>query len=131
MRWLFATRWQCVPPGFPTGTPASLSLPPPAVLDVAALQNGYRRRMARVVTGVVLAAVFISVLVMALMKEARVECEVCIEFGGGRACRTNIASDRDRAINGATSSACVVLSGGVTSRIQCSNTPPRSIRCSA
>jgi len=84
--------------------------------------------MIRVVTGVFLAAVFISVLVMALMKEARVECEVCIEFGGGRACRTSIASDRDRAING--TAACVVLSGGVTSGIQCGNTPPSSLRCS-
>ncbi len=86
--------------------------------------------MARVITGVVLAAVFVSVLVMALMKEARVECEVCIEFGGGRVCRTSIASDRDRAINGATTAACVILSGGVTSGIQCGNTPPSSIRCS-
>ena len=86
--------------------------------------------MARVVTGVVLAAAFVSVLVMALMKEAQVECEVCIEFGGGRACRTSIASDRDRAVSAATTSACVMLSGGVTSGIQCGNTPPRSLRCS-
>jgi hypothetical protein len=85
--------------------------------------------MIRVVSGVVLAAVFVAVLVMALMKEAQVECEVCIEFGGGRACRTSMASDRERAVYGATSAACVVLSGGVTSGIQCSNTPPRSIRC--
>ena len=93
-------------------------------------RNGYRRRMARVITGVVLAAVFVSVLVMALMKEAQVECEVCIEFGGGRVCRTSIASDRDRAVNGATTAACVILSGGVTSGIQCGNTPPSSLRCS-
>ncbi len=86
--------------------------------------------MIRVVTGVILAAVFVWVLVMALMKEAQVECEVCIEFSGGRACRTSIASDRDRAINGATTAACVVLSGGVTSGIQCGNTPPSSLRCS-
>ena len=85
--------------------------------------------MTRVVTGVVLVAVFVSVLVMALMKEAQVECEVCIEFGGGRACRTSMASDRKRAVYGATSNACVVLSGGVTAGIQCSNTPPRSVRC--
>jgi hypothetical protein len=86
--------------------------------------------MARVFAGIFLAAVFFSVLVMALMKEAQVECEVCIEFGGGRACRTSIASDRDRAIVGATTAACVVLSGGVTSGIQCGNTPPISLRCS-
>jgi hypothetical protein len=85
--------------------------------------------MGRVITGVVLAAVFVSVLVMALKREAQVECEVCIEFGGGRACRTSIASDRARAVDGATTNACVVLSGGVTSGIQCGNTPPSSLRC--
>ena len=86
--------------------------------------------MARVVTGVVLAAAFVSVLVMALMKEAQVECEVCIDFDGGRACRTAIASSRERAISGATTAACVVLSAGVTAGIQCSNTSPISLRCS-
>ena len=85
--------------------------------------------MARVVAIVILVTVFVSVLVMALMNEAQVKCEVCIEFGGGHACRTSKASDRDRAIYGATSAACVVLSGGVTSGIQCSNTPPSSLRC--
>jgi len=102
----------------------------PAALDVTALWNGYRLRMVRVVAGVVLAAVFFSVLVIALMKEAQIGCEVCIEFGGGRACRTSIASDRDRAVTGAINSACVVLSSGVTSSIQCSNTSPSFIRCS-
>jgi hypothetical protein len=100
------------------------------MLDVAAVRNGYRRGMMRVVTGVVLAAVFVSVLVMALMKEAQVECEVCIEFDGRRACRSSTASDRDRAVNSATTAACVVLSGGVTSGIQCGNTPPSLLRCS-
>ncbi len=85
--------------------------------------------MARIIAKVVLVAVFVSVLVMALRNEAQVECEVCVEFGGGHACRTSKASDRDRAIYGATSAACVVLSGGVTSGIQCSNTPPSSLRC--
>jgi len=69
------------------------------------------------------------VLVMALMKEAQVECEVCIEFGGARACRTTIGSSRERAISGATTNACAVLSSGVTAGIQCGNTPPSSLRC--
>jgi hypothetical protein len=85
--------------------------------------------MARVVTGIFFAAAFVWVLVTSLMKEAQVECEVCIEFEGRRACRASIASDRDRAIGGATTAACVVLSGGVTSGIQCSNTPPSSLHC--
>ena len=85
--------------------------------------------MARIITGVVLAAAFVSVLVMALMKEAQVECEACIEFQGRRACRTTIASSRERAIGGATSNACAVLSAGVTAGIQCGNTQPSSISC--
>jgi hypothetical protein len=85
--------------------------------------------MARIITGVVLAAVFISVLVMALMKEAQVECEACVEFEGRSACRTTIASSRERAISGATTNACAVLSSGVTAGIQCGNTPPSSLRC--
>jgi len=85
--------------------------------------------MARVITGVVLAAAFIAVLIMSLMKEAQVECEVCIEFGGARACRTTIGSSRERAVSGATSNACAVLSSGVTAGIQCGNTPPSSVRC--
>jgi hypothetical protein len=85
--------------------------------------------MARVITGVVLAAAFVSVLVMALMKEAQVECEACIEFEGRSVCRTTIASSRERAISGATTNACAVLSSGVTAGIQCGNTPPSSLRC--
>jgi hypothetical protein len=93
-------------------------------------RKGYRERMARVVTGIVLAVAFFSVLVMALMKEAQVECEVCIDFNGARACRTSLASSRERAVSGATSAACVVLSAGVTDGIQCGNTPPSSLHCS-
>jgi hypothetical protein len=85
--------------------------------------------MASVLAKVILAAVFVSVLVVALMNEAQVECEVCIEFAGRSACRSSRAANREHAIYGATSAACVVLSGGVTSGIQCSNTPPRSLRC--
>jgi hypothetical protein len=33
-------------------------------------------------------------------------------------------------VSGATTAACVVLSAGVTSGIQCGNTPPSSLRCS-
>ncbi len=86
--------------------------------------------MTRVIVKVALVVAFVTVLVFALRREAQVECEVCIAFGGGSACRTSVASDRDRAIYGATSAACVVLSGGVTSGIQCSNTPPTSVSCS-
>lgn len=85
--------------------------------------------MARLIAGVVLFAAFATTLVVALRNEARVECEVCVEFSGAGICRTNWAADRERAIQGATAAACSMLSSGVTAGIQCSNTPPRSIHC--
>ena len=85
--------------------------------------------MHRTIIGILAAMAFVAVLVMALAREANVECEVCIEFGGQRVCRTNLGADRNAAIQGATAAACSILSDGVTGGIQCSNTPPRSLRC--
>jgi len=85
--------------------------------------------MQRVIIGLVAAAVFAGTLVMALKREASVECEVCIEFGGRSVCRTNLGADRAAAIQGATTGACSMMSSGVTQGIQCSNTPPKSVRC--
>ena len=85
--------------------------------------------MVRVVTGGVLFAAFGALLVTGLMREANVECAVCMEFEGRRACRSSLGADRDAAISGAISTACAVLAGGVTRGIQCSSTPPKSLHC--
>jgi hypothetical protein len=78
-----------------------------------------------------IAAVFLvlAALVFATTREATVECEVCVEFGGQTACRTGRAGDRESALRGAVSTACAVLSSGVTSGMACDRTPPRSVRC--
>ena len=86
-------------------------------------------QVVRRIAGLALFATFIALLASALMREARVECEVCIEFEGARVCRTNRAADRESAITGATYTACAVLSSGVTSGLQCTGTPPASVRC--
>ena len=85
--------------------------------------------MGRIGVGIALAVVFFGVMVYALSNQAQVECEVCIEFGGRRECRTNIAIDRNRAVMEATNNACALLASGVTNGIACSNTPPRSVSC--
>ena len=85
--------------------------------------------MGRVIAGLVVLAAFCGLLVSQLMREVKVECEVCVEYAGRSACRTNRAADRDHAIAGAISTACAVLAGGVTQGIQCTSTPPRSVRC--
>lgn len=81
---------------------------------------------------VMLAAVtaFLAALFAATHQEAAVECEVCMAFGGDVACRTSSAGDRERALRGAVTAACAVLSSGVTQGMACDRTRPRSVRCS-
>ena len=83
----------------------------------------------RLAVGLLLAATFAAALVYTTLYESQVECEVCVQFGGRSACRTVAAADRDRAVAMAVTNACAVLSSGVTPGIQCSQTPPRSVRC--
>jgi len=86
--------------------------------------------MARVFAGVMLGAAFIAAMFFATQRESAVQCELCMEFGGRTACRTASAVDRDAAVRGAITSACAVLSSGVTQGLECDRTPPRSLSCS-
>jgi hypothetical protein len=83
----------------------------------------------RTAAAVLLAAAFVVAMVYFTLSEGQVECEVCMEFGGRTACQTVAAVDRDRALAMAVSSACAVLTSGVTPGIQCGQTPPRSVSC--
>jgi hypothetical protein len=84
----------------------------------------------RTIVGILIGALFVGAMVYAVMAESQVECEVCVAYRGETVCRTSTAVDRDQAIQGAVSSACAVLSGGVTDGIDCGRTPPRSQTCS-
>jgi len=84
----------------------------------------------RTIVGILIGALFVAAMVYAVMAESRVECEVCVAYRGQTVCRTSTAVDRGQAISAAISSACAVLSGGVTDGIDCANTPPRSQTCS-
>ena len=83
----------------------------------------------RTIVGVLLGAIFVSAMVYALMRESQIRCEVCLDYRGDSACRTALALDRDSAVQGAVTSACAVLSRGVTDGIRCGATPPRSVSC--
>ena len=80
--------------------------------------------------GAALALGFVVALVWATGREAAVECEVCMVFGGREACRTGSAADRESAERGAVSTACAVLASGVTRGMECTRTRPRSVQCS-
>jgi hypothetical protein len=84
----------------------------------------------RVVGGLIAAALFVGAMLLATSREASVECDVCMDFGGGSRCSTSSARDRNSALRGAVANACAVLSNGVTQGMECDRTPPRSVRCS-
>jgi len=86
--------------------------------------------MARLIAGLMLGAAFIAAMFFATQRESAVQCELCMEFGGRTACRTASAVDRDAAVRGAITSACAVLSSGVTQGLECDRTRPRSLSCS-
>jgi hypothetical protein len=86
--------------------------------------------MGRVLAGLTLGAAFLAALFFATQRESAVECELCLEFGGRRACRTASGADREAAVRGARTAACAVLSSGVTQGLECDRTAPRSLRCS-
>lgn len=58
-----------------------------------------------------------------------VSCEVCVEFRGATECRKATGTDREEAETAAASTACGLLSGGVTDGIACRNTTPKSVTC--
>jgi hypothetical protein len=58
-----------------------------------------------------------------------VSCEVCVEFRGNTECRKATGKDREEAETAAASTACGLLSGGVTDGIACRNTVPKSVTC--
>jgi hypothetical protein len=80
---------------------------------------------------VLIAAVFVIgflvLVVTTTFQGKRVRCEVCMEFKGGRDCRTAAAATRDEALRTAVTNACAQLSGGVIESSQCENTPPASV----
>ena len=83
----------------------------------------------RVAISVLLGLVFIAALVVSVMREAAVECEVCVAFGGQTACRLSSAADREQALRMAQSTACAVLASGVTAGLRCQNVARVSASC--
>jgi hypothetical protein len=76
-----------------------------------------------------LAVGLVAALWLATRRQAAVECTVCMEFGGRTACRTALGPRRDDAVRGAATTACSILSSGVTGGLACDRTPPRSVQC--
>ena len=81
--------------------------------------------------GLIILAVIVlfGYLIHITMSGTGVTCEVCIEFRGATECRKATGKDRQEAEMAAASTACGLISGGVTDGIACRNTTPQSVTC--
>jgi hypothetical protein len=70
-------------------------------------------------------------IVYASMARVGYQCEVCVEFNGGRQCRTGAGATEEEARTIAQTSACGTLAGGMAQSIMCSRAVPASAQCKA
>ena len=80
-----------------------------------------------VLTSIVL--VLMGWMVYNSMARVHHECEVCIEFNGGRRCARGAGATQQEAKQGAQTAACGVLASGMDQTIRCQNTQPTSVTC--
>ena len=88
------------------------------------MTQGYRKGLAALA---VLA--FVAFLLWTTLSAQRVECAVCVDFGGERNCATASAEEEAEAARNAQTTACGPLASGMTASIACGATPPASRQC--
>ena len=72
----------------------------------------------------------VGMIVYSSFTTTRVECEVCITYGGETVCRTGQGRTKEDAQRSAAESCCVVLpTNGMAERIQCSQSEPTRLSC--
>ena len=81
---------------------------------------------------VLAAIVFVGVVVAAIvyfsMGLRQFTFEVCMDYKGRTNCATASGTTEEEAIRTATDTACATISAGMTESIQCSRTPPVSVK---
>ncbi len=75
-------------------------------------------------------ALLAALLVWFTLSAGQVECEVCMEFGGGRNCATAAAEDEASAFRSARSTACGTLTRGIRDSFACDNAAAATRTCS-
>ena len=90
------------------------------------MRVGKSAKVGLIVVGVVALIGYLSYITMSANE---VSCEVCVEFRGATECRRATGKDRQEAELAAASTACGLISGGVTDGIACRNTTPKSVSC--
>lgn len=73
---------------------------------------------------------FVAFLAWSTLSAQKAECEVCVEFKGGRNCATASHENEAEAARSAQTTACGPLAKGMNDAIACENRPPVSRQCS-
>lgn len=85
--------------------------------------------MARTAVGIAIGAAFVAAVIWSALSFTAVECEICVDYKGRRACSTARAADLLQAEMQAHSGACSQVTGGVTETLECDRIPPVVRRC--
>lgn len=71
----------------------------------------------------------VGLLVYDLTKDSGFECRVCITFEGRQKCATARSDEKQAAATEAQSSACSLLTSGVSQAVKCPRMEPDSVDC--
>ncbi|HEU4700326.1 MAG TPA: hypothetical protein VFS40_14175 [Gemmatimonadales bacterium] len=67
---------------------------------------------------------FVGFLLWTTLRGQKAECEVCVEYAGGRNCATASHESEAEAARSAQTTACGPLARGMNETIACQNRPP-------
>lgn len=72
---------------------------------------------------------FGALLLYNTLSAQKAECNVCVEFNGGRNCATASHENTEEAARSAQTTACGILASGMNESIACSRAKPASVQC--
>jgi hypothetical protein len=87
--------------------------------------------MARTAISVAIGIAFVTAVIWSAFERTAIECEICVEYKGRRACSIALAADAESAEAQAHSGACSQVTGGVTETLECDRIGSTQRRCSA
>jgi hypothetical protein len=85
--------------------------------------------MARTAVGIAIGVAFVAAVIWFALDATRVQCEICVDYKGRRACSIARAADLQTAEMQAHSGACSQVTGGVTETLECDRLAPTVRRC--
>jgi hypothetical protein len=85
--------------------------------------------MARTAISVAIGATFVTAVIWAAFSATVVQCEICVEYKGRKACSIARAADLLLAESQAHSGACSQVTGGVTETLECDRIGSTVRRC--